>query len=287
MDPHIVLTIHFPPAVKELVISGLLDCGIDCFQETEAAEGEDAGIIYYCESEAEAATLFESLLDSVPEEICTQLRSSTSSLVHTNWRDAWKDYAKAIEVSEALLIVPSFLEAKPKPGQLVLRLDPKQAFGTGAHPSTKLSLQAIEVAVRELRPKSFLDIGCGSGVLSIAANRFGIADVVGIDIETATIETARENASENNASQCEFRTTPIAEISERYDLVCANIISSILLELWPHIRRAVAPNGRLILSGLLLEEIQEFSQALNVRPKLLLQEDIWASLVLEGETLHA
>jgi ribosomal protein L11 methyltransferase len=156
-----------------------------------------------------------------------------------------------LRIGERLWIVPSWHEA-PK-SAVVVRLDPGLAFGTGSHPSTRLALRFLEMRLRG--GERVLDYGCGSGILAIAAIKLGAAHATGIDIDTAALLAARQNAMQNLvAVQFEDAEQPF---SAAYDIVLANILANPLKLLAPLLARATRGGGRLVLSGILEHQADE------------------------------
>jgi ribosomal protein L11 methyltransferase len=152
-----------------------------------------------------------------------------------------------------VLVRAPWHEYEPAPGEVVVVLDPGMAFGTGLHPSTQLSMIAIE---DELRPGDHvLDVGVGSGILATAAALLGAARVDGVDVEPVAVRAASENAERNDvASRVQVAQGSVGEgepFSGEYDLVVANIIARVLIELAPALACAVRPGGTLILGGII------------------------------------
>jgi ribosomal protein L11 methyltransferase len=157
------------------------------------------------------------------------------------------------------LIVPPWKRAS-EPGRTTIVVQPAQAFGTGHHPTTAGALRALESIVLAHPPKSVLDAGTGSGVLAIAAALLGQrnAEMIAIDIDPTALENARANARMNGVEKSiRFSSVPLVSIHRHFDLIMANILSGTLIELAPHLRRLVAPGGRLILGGFLADESDE------------------------------
>lgn len=177
-----------------------------------------------------------------------------------DWVEEWRRFYRPIEVGEGLLLCPSWLEVPPSE-RTVIVLDPGEAFGTGQHPTTRLCLAALErVAVGDAR---VLDVGCGSGVLAIAAAKLGAAAVQGCDTDARAVEIARRNAEANGVA-VEFTTGTVdghraqggASVQGRvgaqpFDVVVANISSTVTAALAAPIAALLAPGGRAILSGFL------------------------------------
>lgn len=169
-----------------------------------------------------------------------------------NWVQLTQAQFDPIRISERLWIVPSWHQA-PDPDAINLILDPGMAFGTGAHPTTRLCLEWL---LQEVRPgASMLDYGCGSGILAIAAARLGAGEVYGVDIDQQAVDAACRNA-EANAVHATF-SDAVTAVEGQFDLVVANILANPLRILAPAICASLRPGGKLALSGLLIEQAEE------------------------------
>ena len=177
-------------------------------------------------------------------------------LAEQDWVRASRDQFAPIRVSKRLWIVPSWHEA-PDPGAINIALDPGLAFGTGSHPTTRLCLNWLERTVRG--GESVLDYGCGSGILAIAAMKFGAARADGVDIDGQALLAARANAIQNRV-QATFHGAADA-IERPAQIVVANILAHPLIVLAPLIARLTAPRGRLALAGLLAAQADEVRAA--------------------------
>ncbi|MDX9992143.1 MAG: 50S ribosomal protein L11 methyltransferase [Anaerolineales bacterium] len=175
-----------------------------------------------------------------------------------NWMEAWKTRYQPIPIGRKLLILPAWLES-PEPGRVAIKIDPGMAFGTGTHPTTQLCLEFVEECLPEDCPL-VMDIGCGSGILAIAALKLGAQSALGVDIDEASIRNSRENA-QNNGIPDEAFQLGLGSVSEiragkfgaaSAPLVLANILGPILVRLFDTgLAELVAPGGTLILSGIL------------------------------------
>ena len=177
---------------------------------------------------------------------------SVENVAEQNWVQLTQSQFDPIRVSERLWIVPSWHET-PDPAAVNLILDPGMAFGTGSHPTTRLCLEWLERNVSAAC--TVLDYGCGSGILAIAAARLGAGHVAGVDIDPQAVEAARANAERNGVTALfADSATPVAG---EYDVVVANILSNPLRVLAPAICAHVRSGGKLALSGILREQIDE------------------------------
>lgn len=173
------------------------------------------------------------------------------------WRDVWKQFFRATRVGRRFTVRPSWDPGEVPAGEFVIDLDPGMAFGTGAHPSTRLVIGLAERLNQE-RPAldRVLDLGCGSGILSIVAARLWPA-ACGLAVDNDPLATicAKENLERNHVTSFELQTGTLAEVANRFDLVMANIQADVLTALAPELPSRLAEHGRLILSGLLLEQV--------------------------------
>lgn len=248
------ITLRHPPQMTEIVIGALLDAEIHSFEEGEG------WIRWFAETKPE--------LSALKSDLARRLEGETFELTFcevknpTDWQERWKENWTAVEISPRLAICPAWIDYAAKAGQQVVILETTSAFGTGAHETTRMCLELLE----DVSPAgSVLDVGCGSGVLSIAAEKLGAKKVLGIDIDPLAVETAQQNATRNACCNCEFSATPLSEISGAFDVVVANILSSTLKILWPELQRLLTPGGKLILSGILAEEVEGFQRELALQ----------------------
>lgn len=198
------------------------------------------------------------------------LKPEVQPLAETNWEESWKDNYPPQEVGQSLIVLPYWLAEEPTDRKKVI-LDPGLTFGTGAHPSTQMVLEVMEqVAAPGFR---CLDLGSGSGILSIAALRLGAASAVGVDIDPKAEDIARENAGYNGFAAPEFtaltgNVTQDRELMARlaateYDLVLVNIVADVIIGLAPVLPRFLSPRSTLICSGILDVRLPEVIAALE------------------------
>jgi ribosomal protein L11 methyltransferase len=199
--------------------------------------------------------------------------------------DTWRQHAAPITVADGVIIVPTWLAGTVDTGSAIpILIDPGAAFGMGDHPTTQLTLRALlaELASRP-RPLSVLDVGCGSGVLAIAAAQRGAYPVVGIDISTAAVEATDANAVVNGVAHVvDASTTPLADVSGEFDVVLANVLAPALIEMAADLSRMVAPGGVLVVSGILAARHEHVLAALApLSPVATATVDGWAAVTLQ------
>ena len=193
---------------------------------------------------------------------------TTQSVKKEDWAESWKRHFKPIEIGKRLLIKPSWIQRQRRKNQAVIILDPGLSFGTGNHPTTAFCLHSLAINRQDALPQSFLDIGTGSGILAIAAAKLGYAPVRAFDFDKDSVRVALENAAIN-------RVLPLLKISRsditklsadsriKYDFVCANLISNLLLAERQRIVNRVKPGGHLVVAGILKEEFASVRAALE------------------------
>lgn len=193
----------------------------------------------------------------------------TRTVHEEDWADAWKEHFHVEHVGERIVIRPSWRPYEPRPGDVVIDLDPGMAFGTGQHPTTRMCLALLE---REVRPgAAVLDVGAGSGILAVAAIKLGAARCLALDIEPRAVQVARENAARNGVAGA--IRAEVGSLGEGWqlpepppreaDLVVANITAAAVASLAPAFAAALRPGGRLIGSGIIAERIDEVLSALG------------------------
>lgn len=237
----------------------------------------------------EEALYYLGRIQPLPSPVFTQIADQ-------DWMEAWKQRYQPIPVGKRLLIVPAWLEA-PDPTRLPIRIDPGMAFGTGTHPTTQLCLELIEeILTSASEPQTVIDVGCGSGILSIAALRLGASFALGVDIDAAAVAASRENATRNEIPETAFFVAQgsVAEVLaghfplRRASLVLANILAPVLIRLFDQgLADLVAPQGVIVLSGILQEQEENVLQAARLHGLTLLgrkQSEDWVALLCGRST---
>ncbi len=186
-----------------------------------------------------------------------------------DWENNWKQYYKPMEIGERLLVIPQWEKADPG-DRVPLYLDPGLTFGTGAHATTRLCLTALETLVRG--GERVLDLGCGSGILSVAALRLGAGSALAVDIDDKCRTAARENAGLNGIGPDRLDIlvgnlltdgAAAEKIGGGYDLVLANIVADVIIALAPRVRGLLSPGGTFLCSGIIEGRADEVAAALN------------------------
>jgi ribosomal protein L11 methyltransferase len=264
----------------ELVASRLFDLGALGLEERDQTTlarpgGETAVTLVASFADEEAAS-------AAQRELGEDYSSRIEYVVGDAWRDGWRAYWKPMRVAERLVIVPSWEKYEPAEHDIVLALDPGQAFGTGTHESTQLLLAELERRVE--RGVELLDVGTGSGILSIAALRLGAARATALDTDPLAVDATRENAERNGvAAQLRASDAAVETLTDQFALVLANIEARVLVPLAAAIAARVAPGGLLLLSGLLASDVEAVRAAYPAFRELARPErGEWRALVLSA-----
>lgn len=191
-----------------------------------------------------------------------ELAPVTGTIPDEDWKLSYRKHFKTEVISPRLVVRPPWESITPAPGQKVLTLDPGIAFGTGQHPTTRACLDAIDTLAAENADRTFLDVGCGSGILSIAAALEGFRDVHGFDNDPDAVRNANENAEANGLGALfSDGDLSVPGTAAPADVVAANVLAPVLVRFAREVGALVNPGGRLILSGILDEQYAEVRDA--------------------------
>ncbi len=208
------------------------------------------------------------------------------SPVAEGWEDSWKAHFRPAVLSRRLAVCPSWEEFTPAdPAVRVIRMDPGRAFGTGTHETTRLCLGLLDDFIADAPPPALLDVGCGSGILTIGARLLGVPRAVALDIDPLAASATRENAVANGvADGMLVLCGDLRSVTGSYPRVAANILYQILLGLAPTLAARVAPGGCLVLSGMLTPELPSAAavyQAQGLREVRRESAGEWGALVFQ------
>lgn len=198
-----------------------------------------------------------------------------------DWSQKWKEKWDVTHVTDKIAVVPDWIDYKPKENEVIIKLEPGCAFGTGTHQTTQLCMKALEKYMN--KGDKVADIGMGSGILSILAKKLGATSVYGCDTDDTVIEVAKENAKKNNV-EATFELGSADKINDKFDFVCANILHFVLAEIMGDLKNLMKTGAMMSLSGILDEKKQMVIDAYEKENLELVEEihqDQWTSFVVK------
>ena len=202
-----------------------------------------------------------------------------------DWAESWKKYYKPVHIGR-VTVVPAWEDYTPAEGEIIIRMDPGMAFGTGTHETTRLVMQLLTEEVRG--GERALDIGCGSGILSLCAVKLGAASCAAYDIDPVAVRVARENIALDGCENITCDTSDllhnVSSVDGGYDLVVANIVADIILRLAPDLASVLHKGSRVILSGIIESRVADITSAMEALGYRLLRsvaERDWYALLIE------
>lgn len=263
------------------IISGLL------WQlEIEGISENENSLSIFANEESEVSVIqISNILNSLKgQNLIEDFSIDETSVEEKNWNEEWEKTIDIIEVNDKIVIKPTFRNYTPKPEQLVITIDPKMSFGTGEHETTKLVLNLLDKYVNnEIR---VLDVGSGTGVLSIASSLLGAKHVLGIDNDEWCLNNGMENVGLNNVGdKVNIKLTEINGVEEKpFDLILANINKHILIDIADEIYQLTKNSGKVILSGLLVNDKDDIVELYTSKRFTLVEDKIlgeWIALVFQ------
>jgi ribosomal protein L11 methyltransferase len=274
--PVLALVVTVPASEAELAADVLWDLGVAAIEER--VEGAASAMVELWTSLGDDSSAVAAAAEGFPERWQWRLVEIDPAVV-----DTWRRHAVPTWVADDLVVVPSWHpDASPPPVTGITRIliDPGSSFGLGDHPTTVASLRALRAV--QWPGARVLDVGCGSGVLGIAAALAGAVEVRAIDVSIPAVEATSANAERNGVAHVvSVDTAPVGVLDGSYDVVLANILAPTLVDLADDLRRLVAPGGVLIVSGILADRYEHVAAALmpmHVIDRLV--KDGWVALVL-------
>lgn len=218
--------------------------------------GEDLVEFIPTEYAAKAYFSIDADIDSISlnvqekiEQFCNNENKVIVKIVNDDKWDSWKEYFKPFELIEGVFVVPSWEDYNSKEDETIIKMDPGMAFGTGTHETTKLcSYLTHKYAQGEY---SLLDLGTGTGILSIIAYLKGVRDITAVDIDDAAVRAAKDNFEMNDVSGIAIKKGTIEDVSDKYNFITANILAEVLIDAAPDMRKVLKAPGFVILSGII------------------------------------
>ena len=278
-----------PSLVNEYIDAGLWDY-------TDLPRAEDTETVTVRAYLPEDARLESSLL-ALAERIAALRHAgaalgagtiSHSFVADEDWAETWKAYIHTEKIGERIVVRPTWEEYTPSANEIVIELDPGAAFGTGAHATTAMCLRWLEHLVSP--GMRVYDVGCGSGILAVAAAKLGAGEVIAMDYDPVAVSVAEENIRQNNVHNvvaCESDLLSACEGAAPAELITANIIADVIIRLFAQLDRHLAPGGTLLASGIIDDRIADVEHAAAEHGFTVLDmtcEKEWAALIIRRAT---
>jgi len=217
-----------------------------------------ASVSVYLPAERSVAECVSFLRERFADVGLTDAKLETVGVNEEDWANSWKAYYKPIKIGERLVIVPAWEKYEAKEGELIVRMDPGMAFGTGTHETTRLVIRMLEKYTKA--GCRMLDVGTGSGILAICASRLGAGECKAYDIDPMAVRVANENIKDSGLSNITCEVSDLlrqADRSRPYDLICANIVADIIIRMTPDVSPFMHENTVLLASGIISERADD------------------------------
>ena len=203
-----------------------------------------------------------------------------------DWANSWKAYYKPIHIGKKIVIVPAWEKYEEQPGEIIVKMDPGMAFGTGTHETTRLVIELLETYTK--KGARVLDVGCGSGILAICAAKLGAALCKAYDIDPVAVRVARENIKDSGEQNVSCDVSDLLKQVDlsggKYDLICANIVADIIIRMAPDVGSYMKDDAVLLASGIITERAEEVVDALvanGLQVTERLDDNGWCALVVQ------
>ena len=213
-----------------------------------------ASVSVYLPAERSVPECISFLRERFEASDLTDAKIETVGVNEEDWANSWKAYYKPIKIGERLVIVPAWEKYTPAEGELIVRMDPGMAFGTGTHETTRLVIKLLETYTTE--GCRMLDVGTGSGILAICASKLGAGECRAYDIDPMAVRVANENIKDSGLTNITCQVSDLlrqVDKSKPYDLICANIVADIIIRMTPDVGELMHKDTVLLASGIILE----------------------------------
>ncbi|MBQ7352509.1 MAG: 50S ribosomal protein L11 methyltransferase [Clostridia bacterium] len=194
------------------------------------------------------------------------------SLCEEDWADSWKQYYKPIKIGEKLVVVPMWERYDIQEGEIIVKMDPGMAFGTGTHETTRLCATLLEKYVNS--ESKMLDVGCGSGILAICASKLGAKECYAYDIDPVAVKVAKENIKDNDVTNIECDVSDLLKgvKAGKYDVITANIVADIIIRMLPDIGNFMHKDTTLVISGIIDERCEDVYKSIKENSFKIIEE---------------
>ena len=282
------VTVTISQEASEAVANRLFDLnalGVE-IRDTQPPTSSSATLVTYFPMDdlvGDRLQKVQQFLDQLPEWGIPAGRSSVSlkAIQEADWAEEWRSSFSPQKIGDCIVVAPTWIEIVPKPSEVLIRLDPGMAFGTGQHPTTRLSILLLEKTIKG--NEILADIGTGSGILSVAAAKLGASSIDAVDLDETTLPVASNNFRLNDVeSVIHLQAGNGLDVcSGEYDVIIANILTKVLLPMIPKFSRFLNARGVVILSGIMKQEAAQVVKALKLHqlsPIDIEQDEEWVAI---------
>lgn len=197
-------------------------------------------------------------------ELSINAEISVSGVNEEDWANSWKEYYKPIKIGEKIVIVPAWENYSAKDGEIIVRMDPGMAFGTGTHETTRLVIKFLEKYIKQ--GMRVADVGCGSGILAICASKLGAGECKAYDIDPVAVKVANENIKDSGLDNVTCDVSDLLKQVDRsapYNVICANIVADIIIRMMPDVGELMDENSVILASGIIVERSEDVINAFD------------------------
>ncbi len=222
-----------------------------------------ASVLVYLSADGGAADTL-SFLRGRFAELSIDATITVSGVNEEDWANSWKEYYKPIKIGEKIVIVPAWEKYTQQEGEIIVRMDPGMAFGTGTHETTRLVIKLLEKYIKN--GMRVADVGCGSGILAICASKLGAAECKAYDIDPVAVKVANENIKDSGLTNVSCEVSDLlrqVDNSAPYDVICANIVADIIIRMMPDVGALMNEASVILASGIIVERSQDVISAFD------------------------
>ena len=222
-----------------------------------------ASVLVYLSADGGAADTL-SFLRGRFAELSIDASITVSGVNEEDWANSWKEYYKPIKIGDKIVIVPAWEKYDQQEGEIIVRMDPGMAFGTGTHETTRLVIKLLEKYIKN--GMRVADVGCGSGILAICASKLGAAECKAYDIDPVAVKVANENIKDSGLTNVTCEVSDLlrqVDKNEPYDVICANIVADIIIRMMPDVGALMNESSVILASGIIVERSQDVISAFD------------------------